>query len=371
VQSRCPNCDTLYHIDRETLAEAEGQARCFRCGTVFDALEQQADDLAASPVEDEPEIGTELELTRLVESLETREDSHERESVPVMLAAAEDDRPRPPPAETSAATTASASATPSTETAVEPSPGATPVAAQAPEAVEQTTPTTSASVEPPALEASKASEASEASGDGSPIEPSPSARPHEELPFDVPDDLPDLQPTETPPDETTIPPRSAARRLLALTSKLVLVLLLLLAGLAQWLWFQPQYLDPVRPYYTRLQTWCAQHDCPFRLPTLPTLRATEAFTILQREISPAEDRPGELRISMTFVNEAEFAQPYPDVLVTLLDHNGGTVTEHRFQPVDYLGSKETGLIEPQQVISFDLLTEDPGDAATGFKLKFL
>lgn len=320
VQSRCPNCDTLYHIDQETLAEADGRARCFRCGTVFDALAQQPEVAPAPANGEEPEIGAELELTRLVESLEERAEDGPGESVPVRLA--------------SALATERSERQPRTQTdpSDQPRAGATPPSAEP-------SPPPGASAPPP--------------------------------PFEVPDDLPELQPTTEPAGGR--PARRRKSRLLPRLVKTALVLLLALAGLVQWLWYQPQYLGPLQPYYARLQAWCAQQGCPIDLPPLPMRRSPEDFAILQREIAPVEGSPGVLRLSLTFVNGADFAQPYPEVLVLLLDNRGATVAERRVRPSDYLDSRPRAkrLLEPQQVISFDLMIEDPGETATGFKLKFL
>ncbi len=330
VQSRCPNCDTLYHIDEETLAEAEGQARCFRCGTIFYALAQQAEE-QTTPGDEEAEIGTELELTRLVESLEQKEPEPKRESVPIMLAAAE-----------------MRSAQRAEKKTFEPvaEPGTPP----APSAADSMTATVAEAEEAPKLE------------------PWPTTPP----PFEIPDDLPELEPTEEPA-AAAIEQRHGAGRLFSGLLKLLLVLVLVLAGLTQWLWFQPQLLHPIRPYYAQLQDWCRQLDCPVRLPPLPVQQSLESFAVLQREIGPAPEQSNALRVSLAFVNGADFPQPYPDVLLTLSDISGATVAERRLTPDEYLGPDDDpgGLMDPQEVISFDLLTEDPGESATGFKLKFL
>ena len=38
MKTRCPTCKTRYDIDPEALLEADGLARCFRCGTVFEMV---------------------------------------------------------------------------------------------------------------------------------------------------------------------------------------------------------------------------------------------------------------------------------------------------------------------------------------------
>ena len=234
VQSRCPNCSTLYHIDQETLAEAGGRARCFRCGTVFDATAQRDGEAAA---DGEPGRETGPTPARLVES---REPLPQREPTPVRAAA----RTRP---------------------------GRAPGAAPRP----RSRPLPRPPVGPGA-------------GSASVPGPGPAAEPP---PFEIPEDLPDLQPTEAP-DAATPPRRGRRGRRLAGVLKLLLVLVLLLGGLTQWLWFQPQHLESLRPYYADLRDWCDRQVCPFDLPALPVKRDLAAFTVLEREIGPARGRCG-------------------------------------------------------------------------------
>lgn len=41
----CPRCQTLYQVDADALLAVDGLARCFRCGTVFDALDEDSEPL--------------------------------------------------------------------------------------------------------------------------------------------------------------------------------------------------------------------------------------------------------------------------------------------------------------------------------------
>lgn len=38
MNTRCPHCQTSYNVDPEILRQAQGMARCFNCGKVFDAF---------------------------------------------------------------------------------------------------------------------------------------------------------------------------------------------------------------------------------------------------------------------------------------------------------------------------------------------
>jgi predicted Zn finger-like uncharacterized protein len=42
VKTRCPECRTRYNVDPDALLPVDGMVRCFRCGTVFDAVAEEA-----------------------------------------------------------------------------------------------------------------------------------------------------------------------------------------------------------------------------------------------------------------------------------------------------------------------------------------
>ena len=42
MKTLCPTCKTRYDIDPKALLGADGVARCFRCGTVFDVVSEDA-----------------------------------------------------------------------------------------------------------------------------------------------------------------------------------------------------------------------------------------------------------------------------------------------------------------------------------------
>lgn len=73
MQTRCPACHTLYRIDADILKRAGGQARCFRCDTVFDALSNppeaaEPDDTPADGDEPSSELAALRDLPELPDS---------------------------------------------------------------------------------------------------------------------------------------------------------------------------------------------------------------------------------------------------------------------------------------------------------------
>ena len=49
--TQCPNCQTTFRVTSEILRVADGQVRCGRCQTQFDALERLLDETDAQDVQ--------------------------------------------------------------------------------------------------------------------------------------------------------------------------------------------------------------------------------------------------------------------------------------------------------------------------------
>jgi hypothetical protein len=74
---------------------------------------------------------------------------------------------------------------------------------------------------------------------------------------------------------------------------------------------------------------------------LPPWREPDAFALLDRDVRPHPSIPGALRVSATFRNDARWAQPWPDVVLTLSDVDGRAVGARAFAAGEYLGAMPT------------------------------
>lgn len=81
-----------------------------------------------------------------------------------------------------------------------------------------------------------------------------------------------------------------------------------------------------------LATLCAGLGC-----TLPPWREPGAFTLLQRDVRQHPTRPGALRVSATFRNDARWPQPWPRLQLSLADVHGRTAGVRSFTAEEYLG----------------------------------
>ena len=80
---------------------------------------------------------------------------------------------------------------------------------------------------------------------------------------------------------------------------------------------------------------------------VPPWREPSALHITSREIRPHPSAPGVLLVTATFRNDAAFAQPWPQLQLSLANLEGEALGLRRFSPEEDLGSEPaTPLIAP-------------------------
>jgi len=256
VKTRCPNCQTRYNVDPDALLAADGRVRCFRCGTVFDAVAEKTE----TPLAGDGRVAHELTL---------------------------DDQADMPWAE---------------------------------------------------------------------------AEPRD-VPFEIPDDLEPLQPTGDGTVDVldTLYEKKSRHGLVYGT----LALLLTAALGLQLAW---QYRVELLQRFPELAPLCRHIECR---PSVT--RAPERFRVLQRDLSPTPNEPGSLTLHMQMRNEADNAQPFPDIQLSLVDTNGSVVIRRRLAPREYLfpPPRDETLVAAGEVVTIDLDFKDPGYIVTGFTIDFL
>ncbi len=141
-----------------------------------------------------------------------------------------------------------------------------------------------------------------------------------------------------------------------LTAALMLQLMLAdryrLAGDAAW-----------RP---RLEWLCGTLGC-----SLPPWREPDALRVTSREVRPHPKVPGVLLVTLSFRNDARWAQPWPLMEIALHDLDGQALGLRRFAPAEYLGSPPAqALVAPGQSASATLEILDPGKRAVAFTFDF-
>jgi predicted Zn finger-like uncharacterized protein len=147
----------------------------------------------------------------------------------------------------------------------------------------------------------------------------------------------------------------------------VLAIVLLSAGAAaQLAWQERDWLLAQASLRPLLERACTQLDC-----TVPLPRAPHRFEVMQRRLQPVAAEPGAMRLDVSFRNQAGFAQPLPELELSLFDTRQTLLARRRFDPAEYLGqAKLPDAVAAGEIVSARLLLEDPGPAATGFELAF-
>ncbi|GAA5003996.1 DUF3426 domain-containing protein [Pseudoluteimonas lycopersici] len=115
-----------------------------------------------------------------------------------------------------------------------------------------------------------------------------------------------------------------------------------------------------------LQRVCSALRC-----TLPPWREPQALRMLQRDVHANPRRPGLLRVSASFRNDARWTQPWPRLRITLADADGRAIAARDFSANEYLGTTPTanGIASGQVAgIAFDVV--DPSPRVTAFTFEF-
>lgn len=367
MKTRCPTCKTRYDISPKALLEADGVARCFRCGTVFDAVAEDAtapgmtystpvdrvtalEEQAAHPAEDdtaaaEPGGDQSQETEHAPESagpilgLE-QPSSGQTESLPADNASEPLDNPRATPKTESEA--AQPAPLVKADTRGEPQEPSATQPALDPQADNKAAPLLVADLQPD----SRLLGAEE-----------------EPLPFEVPDNLEPLQPS---PDVALDINDALYEKRSRRGFFYGLVTVLLVVGLGLQLAWQHR-MDLLRQY-PLLEPLCEY------LPCVPkVVDAPDKISVLQRDVKPTANQPGSLTLSATIRNDATIAQHLPDIQLSLLDNNGALLIRRRLMPSDYLfpPPRKDRVMAPGEVVTIALDFEDPGHQASGFILDFL
>jgi hypothetical protein len=155
-------------------------------------------------------------------------------------------------------------------------------------------------------------------------------------------------------------PRRPDRWALALLPAL-LVLLVLQAAIAD-----RARLAADREWRPRIAALCALLQC-----TLPPWREPAAFHLTSNELRPHPSLPGVLVVSASFRNDAPFAQPWPQLQLSLQNIDGEALGLRRFAPREYLGAAPASAqIGAGQSASIRLEILDPGKRAVAFGFEF-
>ena len=111
--------------------------------------------------------------------------------------------------------------------------------------------------------------------------------------------------------------------------------------------------------------------CSFLPCNLQPKREVGSIKLLQRQLSPDEEKENFLDIKILLINEADFDQPYPTIKIKFSNKNGEQVSLKSFSPTDYLeGNAETLLMPSGSEVHIHFKTEVTHPDALGFEFIF-
>ena len=128
---------------------------------------------------------------------------------------------------------------------------------------------------------------------------------------------------------------------------------------------QPQlYNNPtVRPV---LLAGCKIVRC-----TLPARIDLSSLTMVKKNVYSHPSKPNALVISVSFRNNAEFAQQLPVLQMVLTNRVGRTVDRQHFTPSQYMSTwQEDTVIDANQQLDVKFEVADPGRDAQSFEFNF-
>lgn len=101
---------------------------------------------------------------------------------------------------------------------------------------------------------------------------------------------------------------------------------------------------------------------------LPPQKDVRRLTLTHTRIDLHPSAPGALRVTIKLVNEATFAQPWPDLQVTLTDRAGRVVGRRAFAPRAYLTDGQPPLLNSGDLGVARLDLAHPHEQAVGFEV---
>lgn len=145
----------------------------------------------------------------------------------------------------------------------------------------------------------------------------------------------------------------------------LLAIVLVIAFALQLAW---QNRELLLRQFPQLDPLCSYIECR---PSL--VHAPDKFIIVYRDIQPTENVANSLTLNARIRNDADTAQPLPDIQLSLMDTNGMVLVRRRLTPREYLypPPPKDRVIHAGEVITISLDFEDPGYQATGFAIDFL
>lgn len=170
------------------------------------------------------------------------------------------------------------------------------------------------------------------------------------------DDIPELL-----QEDIYDPPRGRSWKSLFWWGIIVIILAGILTAQSMWFFKRDRILQhpQIRPW---LEQFCYNFLC-----TLPTTRDVKRFKIEHLIVQIHPDISNAIQVEATFINNAIFPQPYPDLQLIFEDYNGHILDERRFTAAEYLQQSvpEDQQLEAKSTVHIKLELREMGEVIEG------
>ena len=149
---------------------------------------------------------------------------------------------------------------------------------------------------------------------------------------------------------------------------ILIILLLLCVSFAQLAFFRAHEVVKIIPASRPLlEVFCEKVHCVYSGP-----RDIKQIKLLNRDVRQHPKEKNALLITATMINQASFAQPYPDIHIRLSDISGNVVAERVFNAKTYMGklSNPFLLMKSKTPVHLNFEVVDPGKDAVNFEFTF-
>ena len=142
---------------------------------------------------------------------------------------------------------------------------------------------------------------------------------------------------------------------------------LTLTLVAQYAWWDRNRLAQITALRPALESACKLLGCE-----LPLRHELAQVEMIQREVRDHPSIPDALLINAEFANRAPYTQAYPVLQISFSDVSGTPVAIRRFLPAQYLHGKNPARgMAPGEQARVTLEVVDPGERAVSFQFDFL
>ena len=143
------------------------------------------------------------------------------------------------------------------------------------------------------------------------------------------------------------------------------ILILAIVAIVQVVYYQRYSLISSARYQQQILNLCQVLPCDeARFSNLSQVK------LLERNIFTHPTRKNALMVSGSFVNQAPFRQPVPNLLISLSDTQGNFIANRLFKAEEFLSDKSLRFLKPGKPVQFRLEIIDPGSEALAYEFEF-